>query len=175
MIISMWKLAVNEVRPHFFYISHFTNQYLIILTRNPSLKHTTLQRRCCSRSNHLSHDRRAAANNSTKQRTSSWYFSLFPSPLSPLRSALSHKHLIGKWRGTIVPGHDPQGKILGILGMGGIGSVGPSQAFTNRNLVSLREIYLVDFVPRIPSKKIALPQFQFLLLLSFHSYSQPCV
>ncbi|KAE9372443.1 hypothetical protein N431DRAFT_466688 [Stipitochalara longipes BDJ] len=28
----------------------------------------------------------------------------------------------GKWRGVIVPGYDPQGKILGILGMGGIGT-----------------------------------------------------
>ncbi|PMD14456.1 hypothetical protein NA56DRAFT_636281 [Hyaloscypha hepaticicola] len=27
----------------------------------------------------------------------------------------------GKWRGHIVPGHDPKDKILGILGMGGIG------------------------------------------------------
>lgn len=29
----------------------------------------------------------------------------------------------GKWRGTTAPplGHDPQGKVLGILGMGGIG------------------------------------------------------
>ena len=88
----MWKLALNEVRPHFFYISHFPNQYLTILTRNPSLKHTTLQRRCRSRSNHLPHDWRTAANNKTKQRTSSWYFSLFPSPLPPLRIALSHKH-----------------------------------------------------------------------------------
>ncbi|KAJ5722152.1 hypothetical protein N7488_000187 [Penicillium malachiteum] len=27
----------------------------------------------------------------------------------------------GKWRGTAALGHDPQGKVLGILGMGGIG------------------------------------------------------
>jgi len=27
----------------------------------------------------------------------------------------------GKWRGKIIPGHDPQHKVLGILGMGGIG------------------------------------------------------
>jgi lactate dehydrogenase-like 2-hydroxyacid dehydrogenase len=29
----------------------------------------------------------------------------------------------GQWRGTTLPrlGHDPQGKVLGILGMGGIG------------------------------------------------------
>lgn len=29
----------------------------------------------------------------------------------------------GKWRGATVLGHDPQGKVLGILGMGGIGRV----------------------------------------------------
>lgn len=39
----------------------------------------------------------------------------FPVSMASLRA--------GKWRGQPVPalGHDPQGKILGILGMGGIG------------------------------------------------------
>lgn len=29
----------------------------------------------------------------------------------------------GKWQGQTTLGHDPQGKVLGILGMGGIGRV----------------------------------------------------
>jgi lactate dehydrogenase-like 2-hydroxyacid dehydrogenase len=29
----------------------------------------------------------------------------------------------GKWKGGLVPARDPQGKVLGIIGMGGIGSV----------------------------------------------------
>jgi len=36
-------------------------------------------------------------------------------PLTALRN--------GEWRGTTSVGHDPQGKVLGILGMGGIGRV----------------------------------------------------
>lgn len=35
----------------------------------------------------------------------------------------------GKWRGKTVVGHDPQGKVLGILGMGGIGRVSPKEVF----------------------------------------------
>jgi lactate dehydrogenase-like 2-hydroxyacid dehydrogenase len=31
----------------------------------------------------------------------------------------------GKWRGQFSLGHDPQGKTLGIIGMGGIGRVQP--------------------------------------------------
>lgn len=31
----------------------------------------------------------------------------------------------GQWRGNTPLGHDPKGKVLGILGMGGIGRVGP--------------------------------------------------
>jgi hypothetical protein len=30
---------------------------------------------------------------------------------------------IGTWQGETTTGHDPQGKVLGILGMGGIGRV----------------------------------------------------
>ena len=40
----------------------------------------------------------------------------FNTGMSPLRK--------GEWRGRLLPpplGHDPQGKVLGILGMGGIG------------------------------------------------------
>src|SRR5436305_15199070 len=40
----------------------------------------------------------------------------------------------GKWRGETPIGHDPQGKTLGILGMGGIGRVNcilPGLAFSN--------------------------------------------
>lgn len=29
----------------------------------------------------------------------------------------------GKWKNGLVPARDPQGKVLGIIGMGGIGSV----------------------------------------------------
>ena len=38
----------------------------------------------------------------------------------------------GTWQGQTTLGHDPQGKILGILGMGGIGRVGfpPSTDFS---------------------------------------------
>ena len=35
----------------------------------------------------------------------------------------------GKWRGQFSLGHDPQGKILGIIGMGGIGRVQPPTPF----------------------------------------------
>jgi D-3-phosphoglycerate dehydrogenase len=36
-------------------------------------------------------------------------------PISAIRS--------GKWRGDFTLGHDPKKKILGIIGMGGIGKV----------------------------------------------------
>lgn len=39
-------------------------------------------------------------------------------PLSAIRN--------GAWQGKTTIGHDPQGKVLGILGMGGIGRVGDS-------------------------------------------------
>lgn len=32
--------------------------------------------------------------------------------------------IIGTWQGQSTLGNDPQGKVLGILGMGGIGRVG---------------------------------------------------
>lgn len=45
--------------------------------------------------------------------------------LGALRNFNAGMHALreGKWRGNPVPplGHDPQGKVLGILGMGGIG------------------------------------------------------
>jgi glyoxylate reductase len=52
----------------------------------------------------------------------------------------------GKWRGSPAPplGHDPQGKVLGILGMGGIGrnlkkkaeAFGMTVQYYNRNKLS---------------------------------------
>jgi glyoxylate reductase len=36
----------------------------------------------------------------------------------------------GEWRGKTAVGHDPQGKKLGILGMGGIGRVGAHRFFS---------------------------------------------
>jgi lactate dehydrogenase-like 2-hydroxyacid dehydrogenase len=45
---------------------------------------------------------------------------------------------IGQWQGKTTLGHDPQGKVLGILGMGGIGRVSPVRSSHRiRQLISL--------------------------------------
>ena len=62
-------------------------------------------------------------NNSTEQCPASRY----PSPpLLPTSIHANPNLYTGNWRGHLVPGHDPKDKILGILGMGGIGNVPPT-------------------------------------------------
>lgn len=46
-------------------------------------------------------------------------------PLNAIRS--------GNWRGKTPIGHDPQGKVMGVLGMGGIGRVSPIRLDRNAN------------------------------------------
>lgn len=43
--------------------------------------------------------------------------------MSPGAAGLNADHVIGQWFGKTCLGHDPRGKTLGILGMGGIGRV----------------------------------------------------
>lgn len=42
----------------------------------------------------------------------------------------------GKWRGKTPIGHDPKGKVLGILGMGGIGRVRPLVSRRDREMLT---------------------------------------
>ena len=62
----------------------------------------------------------------------------------------------GKWKGSPAPalGHDPQGKVLGILGMGGIGRnlktkmevFGMTTIYHNRNKLSEKESGGAEYV-----------------------------
>jgi glyoxylate reductase len=62
----------------------------------------------------------------------------------------------GKWRGNPLPplGHDPQGKTLGILGMGGIGrnlkpkaeAFGMKVIYHNRNKLSVQQAAGAEYV-----------------------------
>lgn len=40
--------------------------------------------------------------------------------------------ITGQWQGKTTLGHDPQGKVLGILGMGGIGRVSNAEPYLGR-------------------------------------------
>lgn len=75
----------------------------------------------------------------------------FPLPPSVLALALTTRQLSGAFKTGTTPAHDPEGKVLGIVGMGGIGRVSSSSAE-----VELRRADLPSCVRLSPSARSAL-------------------
>lgn len=90
---------------------------MLTRSRNRHLEHTNCRQQCYGRCRNFPHDWRIATGLCSHHCHSSGYDGSITLLLD------SYTDGSGEWHGKTTLGHDPNGKTLGILGMGGIGRV----------------------------------------------------